>query len=689
MKKTTNWMLTALLAMGLSMGFIACSDDDDDNSNGGVPTNEAEYKEAGLGWDIITQLTAERTAPEGWQNMTFEPTIGKASETDPYTRIVSTNDVAAAAERFGGLVGLPDLISETTTSFTYNQEGMGKLTYQMGSVGGQYLAQVDVDLKQVPHLKKILYQTPEQMGNNGSFAGTACYRFGDVVEDQKGYYWICVRPAFGPEGKEDSHWMCLSQNLPDENIKAYKTSTGVQNYLPTGLGKSTEHMQNAAEMFYAMLHPNDWFQAAMGGTSTSKPKMFNDFNTNKIQHHNTHFWQLVCTAWENQGLFEKVLGVTKETLDSNKEWHMLYSGYSWWFTTSWNCSLYEATFKNGKDKKANMHDATYASLTKDMHNIILDAKSGDKVGTVSGDFFGNDNKLRWYARYKKGSELGGGAYNVKNFISGCKDVYVFNRYYYQDTLNGFFDLSTGPEAISEEFAHPKSKSLSDVQNDDRLKFVGQDGRIYDSKVDALKAGTKAVAMIVDTRNTDYTFVGDPGSMYDQKWFETNKGCIKKGIAIALEDGNLSGETYEENNYNDQAPKANNDITDVKDYESEWNKNHHVSYTGARWMVPSSYHWQRMLLPYGLKKIMVNYIIKENLVYWNEENNTTIPEMSAFVKDVHAAGGAFQHNGFYLVAGYWCDYYLNEKRVYSVLVDNESPCHWTISNPDAARYVLVW
>ena len=82
MIKTTNWMLTALLTIGLSMGFVACSDDDD-NSNGGVPTNEAEYKEAGLGWHIITQLTAERTAPEDWQSMTFEPTIGKALETDP------------------------------------------------------------------------------------------------------------------------------------------------------------------------------------------------------------------------------------------------------------------------------------------------------------------------------------------------------------------------------------------------------------------------------------------------------------------------------------------------------------------------------------------------------------------------------------------------------------------------------
>ena len=458
MKKTTNWMLTALLAMGLSMGFIACSDDDDDNSNGGVPTNEAEYKEAGLGWDIITQLTAERTAPEGWESMTFEPTIGKASEADPYTRVVATNDVAAAAERFSGLVGLPDLISETTTSFTYNQEGMGKLTYQMGSVGGQYLAQVDVDLKQVPHLKKILYQTPEQMGNNSYFDGTAYYRFGDVVMDKDGYYWICVRPAFGPEGKEDSHWMCLSHNLPDGNIKEYKTSTGIQDYIPTGLGKSTEHMQNTAEMFYAMLHPSDWVNAL---SLSTKPKMFNDFSYSNIRFHNMYFWKLVCKAWENENLFNLVLGVDKETLDKDKEWHMLYSGYSWWFTTSWNCSLYEVTFKNGKGKKSNMHEATYTSPTKDMHDITLDAKSGSKVGTVSGPFFDNDNKLRWYARYKKGSELGGGAYNVKTQINGCTDVYVYNRHYYQNTQNNFYNMNLDPEITKED---------DDIVKEDELMY---------------------------------------------------------------------------------------------------------------------------------------------------------------------------------------------------------------------------
>ena len=451
MTKTTNWMLTALLTMGLSLGFIACSDDDDDDNSGGIPTNEAEYKEAELGWDIITQLTAERKAPEGWQSMTFEPTIGKASETDPYTRVVATNDVAAAAERFGGLVGLPDLISETTTSFTYNQEGMGKLTYQMGSVGGQYLAQVDVDLKQVPHLKKILYQTPEQMGNNSSFAGTAWYRFGDVVKDQKGYYWICVRPAFGPEGKEDSHWMCLSQNLPDENIKAYKTSTGVQNYLPTGLGKSTEHMQNAAEMFYAMTHPDDWFQTVRGGTGASKPKMFNDFSQDKIRYHNAYFWQRVCMGWEENDLFRRVLGISKAALSNDDaDWHMLYSGYSWWFSTSWDCNLYEATFKKGEGKKANRHDVTYSKPTKDMHQIVLDAKNGGKVGCVSGEFFDEDHKIRWYARYKKGSELGGGMYGTQTPISGCTDVYVYNKYFYSDTPSRMYNLNDDPEVTTEK-----------------------------------------------------------------------------------------------------------------------------------------------------------------------------------------------------------------------------------------------
>ena len=438
MIKTTKWMLAGLLTVGLSTGLVACRDEYDKD---GIPDNEAEYEEAGRGWDIITQLTSERKAPEGWLNMTFEPTIGKASEADPYTRVVATNNVAAAAERFGGLIGLTTPFDETTPTYTYTHDGMGTLTYQAGSESGEYMAQVTVNLRQVPHLKKILYRSPEQTGNNGDFAGTAWYRFGDVVKDRDGYYWICVRPAFGKEGKEDSHWMCLSHNLPDANIETYKTSTGIQNYLPTALGKSTEHMQNAAEMFHAMLYPDKWLQALVGKTT---PKMFNDFSTKNIEYHNIYFWQLVCNAWEQQGLFEEVLGVAKAAMLSDSDWRFLYSGYSWWWKTDWKCYLYEATYRaGGTGKKANRHDVTYTKPVKDMHNVTLDARSGGPVGVVSGDFFDDDHKLRWYARYKKGHELGGGAYDVKTAISGCTDVYVYNTYYGRD-------VNDDPEVTTEE-----------------------------------------------------------------------------------------------------------------------------------------------------------------------------------------------------------------------------------------------
>ena len=113
-------------------------------------------------------------------------------------------------------------------------------------------------------------------------------------------------------------------------------------------------------------------------------------------------------------LFTKVLGISKAALANDEaDWHMLYSGYSWWFSTSWECNLYEATFKKGEGKKGNRHDVTYSKPTKDMHQIVLDAKNGSKVGCVSGEFFDEDHKIRWYARYKKGSELGGGMYGTQ------------------------------------------------------------------------------------------------------------------------------------------------------------------------------------------------------------------------------------------------------------------------------------
>ena len=446
-KKKFNVVLSAIFMMGLGMGFASCSDDNknmsDNPGSGDDNKTEAQYEQEVQGWTLITQLTDEGKAPDGWENKTFEPTIGSAAEGDPYTRIVATNTMESAATRFAELVGNPQGFSENTSDYNYSIEGIGKLSYQRGSENGQYLAQVTVDLKQVPHLKKILYQTPEQSGNNGSFTGAAYYRFGDVVMDSEGYYWICVRPAFGKEGKQDSHWICLSRTLPDENLDAYKTSTGNQNYLPTGIYSSTKHIQNCTEMFYAMLHPEDWNNNLSG---SPKPDMFDDFSFKNYQYHNIYFWQLVCRAWQDQDLFSRVLGVSKQQLDDGlkKGLHFLHSGYSWWWTSSWWCNLYEATYKNGTGKKSNMHDVSTSKPKKDMHNIIVDAKTGDKVGTVNGAFFDNDSNVRWYVRCKTGAQLSSnGKFHEKTAISGVQEIYVYNQ------LHGA-DLNQDPEVTTKD-----------------------------------------------------------------------------------------------------------------------------------------------------------------------------------------------------------------------------------------------
>ena len=91
-----------------------------------------------------------------------------------------------------------------------------------------------------------------------------------------------------------------------------------------------------------------------------------------------------------------------------------------------------------------MHDAATSKPKKDMHDIIVDAKTGDKVGTVNGKFFDNDNAVRWYVRCKTGAQLSSnGNYNEKTAISGVQEVYVYNKLY-------GVDLNTDPEVTTKD-----------------------------------------------------------------------------------------------------------------------------------------------------------------------------------------------------------------------------------------------
>ena len=433
-------LMMAAMAASLCWGTISCKSDDDNNGNNGNEPTEAQYEQQQLGWDIITQLSDERTAPADWENKTFEPTIGVAKDDDPYTRIVMTNDVATAATRYGDLVGLE--IDETTTGYQFSLDGLGSLNYQRGSENDQYLAQVSVDIKQMPHLKKILYQTEKQAGLNASLTGTAYYRFGDVVQDEFGSYWICVRPSFSLEGKGDSHWMSTSFPLPDENIYHYKGSNAFDYYLPTGLGKSTEHMQNMVEMLFAMLYPDRWMNALM---SSPKLPMFHDFSTKRMKYHNIYFWQRVDKAWQEQKLYENLLDITRAKAAhyiTSKGVDIVYRGYTWPYGSGWNGGVYYAHYQNGDGNlENNLHGVKYLTMKRDLSTLPLDFRTG-----FDYRIFGDNELFRFLVRYKTGKQLSKNkVYNPKTSINGCKDIYVYNKYYYQDAPNGIYDLNSEPE----------------------------------------------------------------------------------------------------------------------------------------------------------------------------------------------------------------------------------------------------
>ena len=433
-------LMMAAMAASLCWGTISCKSDDDNNGNNGNEPTEAQYEQQQLGWDIITQLSDERTAPADWENKTFEPTIGVAKDDDPYTRIVMTNDVATAATRYGDLVGLE--IDESTTGYQFSLDGIGSLNYQRGSENDQYLAQVSVDIKQMPHLKKILYQTEKQAGLNASLTGTAYYRFGDVVQDEFGSYWICVRPSFSLEGKGDSHWMSTSFPLPEENIYHYKGSNSFDYYLPTGLGKSTEHMQNMVEMLYAMLYPDRWMNALM---SSPKLPMFHDFSTKRMKYHNIYFWQRVDKAWQEQKLYENLLDITRAKAAyyiTSKGVDIVYRGYTWPYGSGWNGGVYYAHYQNGDGNlENNLHGVKYLTMKRDLFTLPLDFRTG-----FDYRIFGDNELFRFLVRYKTGKQLSKNkVYNPKTSINGCKDIYVYNKYYYKDAPNGIYDLNKEPE----------------------------------------------------------------------------------------------------------------------------------------------------------------------------------------------------------------------------------------------------
>ena len=471
-ERILNLALVAALMVGLGAGVVSCKDDDNDEK-----TEEQKEQEVIAGqqkdntfWAVVGQLVSMENYTDDYAGRTFTPTIGTEADGDPLTRIVSTNSMEAAVQNFLSLVNVGDAetvaIDENTISYEWKNDAVGTLTYRKTTDGTSW-ATVDVSISQVPTLRHIVYQSPEQGNQNGSVDGKAYYRFGDVVSRKITVdiydfdeYWICIRPAFGPEGKGDSHWACVNI-LPEKNIKHIhfddQEADYEDYYVPTGIGENKKQMQNFAELLYAIYRPDKWqenisYYSSTGLFGPSGLPIFNDFHSTNLRYHNKHFWQKVQDAWDDLNIPDLALntdaGYLPDFID-REGISLLCNGYSWWSSVSWNCKLYQYTFTNGtKDTEKNLHHADYTKPEKNVKNVELNCKQmGQQFLDRYNDFFG-DSKPRWAFRTLTGKELASdGRWDNKQPIAGVTEVYRYYAYYPEELTKGDNDGHDPEETV--------------------------------------------------------------------------------------------------------------------------------------------------------------------------------------------------------------------------------------------------
>ena len=477
-----SFWLMAVLTMGLAASVVSCKDDDDKNDGTSPTEAEAAGEQSSTFWNVVGQLVGADQICDDYRDKTFTPIIGTPKEGNETVREVLTNSEEAAARRFADLVtvgdGLPIAIDETTQTYTWSDPDVGTLTYNK-TQDGTALATVDVNIPQVPGLRQIVYLTAEQQGRNASKTGTCFYRFGDVVSKPNADggldYWICVRPAFEPEDKGDSHWITVSP-LPRKNQWSWTSAANHQTYvLPTKLLESTEHMQNLAEMLYAIYNPMLWRQHVDANSTVNlfgRPKglpIFHDFHSTKVKYHSVMFWQRVAAAWKEKEVEQTVFGLTDERLKSlvtAGDLYLLANGYSWLSGSAPTLYQYRYSSNDQKSTEMNMHRMEYTKVKKNVIDpaIPLDVSklNARQPYLVSQPFFGDD-KPRFIVRFASGKELMGrqpGLYQSMEGVGGIKDFYVYNRHY---------NISSGantPTEVLEEFEGEAHYKLFDVYKDE-------------------------------------------------------------------------------------------------------------------------------------------------------------------------------------------------------------------------------
>ena len=449
-KKIFNLSLMAALLCGLSLGVVSCSDDDDtssaDGNNGGddqeiVDPNDTP--EIHTAWTWLSSLTDAETQPEGWDQQTYEPTIGQPSLNNVNARVIFVRDIDDARMNFSAIAGCDP--SDLTTKKTISAGEYGTMEWTPSAAGAANIATVDVETKLIPKLSRIIYCTPDQADENASgVTGTAYYRLGDVIEDADGYYWVCVRPSFSQNKATDSYWVNIFNaaetgrgvktgklpGIPDANIyskynKKYNNNTIL---LPTALKSSREHVYNLANLISALTFPDN-YKTKVG--TAGKGLCGFDY-----KYHGANFLAKVNQYWLEGGIWEKLFNSGYMQMKSARVMYFFYNGYHWKVGSTAGVWLYKATNGYQTQYTGSMGDDDTLFEMKeegagfDIRRYASDPQQDKNCSQKQGSNYAPDkqffgDKRRWVVRYRSGKQFDK-KYDPMRAITGVHEVYRYN-----------------------------------------------------------------------------------------------------------------------------------------------------------------------------------------------------------------------------------------------------------------------
>jgi len=507
-KRLFQFALMAALTAGLSMGVASCSDDDDEKDGRTAEEQAADpyEKETAAGhalYNLLGQLSVVGDdLPDNWKEATFEPSAGEVTDaSQPFVRSIAVNSLDEAVTRYNTLTGRN--ISSATATDTWQQNDLGSMTFTALNQPACF-ATVDVSIKQLPQLTQLRFVPVTAFGDNGSFNGNPYYRFGDVVKDPKeGTYWICVRPAYSPNKKEDTHWM--SFQLGPKNITDPKKGGCLEQKVPTKLGKDLEKMQYLAQLLAIFARPT----AELSADDKAEPfdKVFgrqsfagNGIGLGGLQQTAMTNEEIIRAAknWVNLGIWDVVKPSENMTGTAFRESFtnqvsFLYNGYGTSLFNK-NLTLYRVTYADPSQFFKN--PPQYNDITLDMTSVSFDieeefsqtGKCGDESYEAVGDCY--------VVRYKTGKQLSSNLLfnpSPTEALPGVEDAYRFNA-----------------AAVDESISAEKAQ----VGN-----IIGKDGKFY-ANADAARASKTEPAALV---------------IYMNKPQRVEDGQAYHGLAIAVED----------------------------------------------------------------------------------------------------------------------------------------------------------